>query len=376
MKRVLGFILIAIMCISCPFSTNSASLSEYDGRTTQESGEVLLPEEDSFLLSFGDLTTPIEFFRGENVNLYTVYTHPEDVLSRILNRYVNELSWIMDYYGAESPTINNFVEYKNYCSEYYQETNITRVAELVRLYDILENSEKNIEIISIMSESEDTQDEDINRTLATLLPYGNKFMLDSESNRQGSDRSWNFNDAYSYATTYYSNYNTNYRNFNLSLTPGAGDRTNFASQIRYAGGRPMYASWYYYGYFNFSSTWSFADDYMKFLAPKTKQNLSNPTNSFIDFSHLIDPGDFVTFDYENDGDYDHAGFITEADNYRAYWLVKGSDGTNYGTVYYWDFKVAQHSTDYNEWASDANCVNGWDVLPFNYPNVMFYVCQA
>ncbi|MEG1061558.1 MAG: hypothetical protein RSE43_08435, partial [Oscillospiraceae bacterium] len=66
---------------------------------------------------------------------------------------------------------------------------------------------------------------------------------------------------------------------------------------------------------------------------------------------------------------------TDADDYVADWLVVASNGTNYGTVNYWDFKVAQHTSNYNRWASAKDLMNGWDVLYFTNPSCKYVVCN-
>lgn len=57
-------------------------------------------------------------------------------------------------------------------------------------------------------------------------------------------------------------------------------------------------------------------------------------------------GTFVVADFQNDGDWDHCGFVTQRDNYV---------GSSYG---YYDYKIAQHTSNYHAWASSSE--NNWE----------------
>lgn len=56
----------------------------------------------------------------------------------------------------------------------------------------------------------------------------------------------------------------------------------------------------------------------------------------------------------NDEDFDHVAFVVEADNYKA----------NYSGKIYYDYKVAQHTSDYLEWTSSSK--NGWENVGGRY----------
>ena len=78
------------------------------------------------------------------------------------------------------------------------------------------------------------------------------------------------------------------------------------------------------------------------------------THDNFDFSVNIQRGDFVSLDVDNDGDWDHMGFVTNVD-------FMYEDGYHYQeneTRKYLDYKIAQHSDNYNAWASEE--VNHWD----------------
>lgn len=71
------------------------------------------------------------------------------------------------------------------------------------------------------------------------------------------------------------------------------------------------------------------------------------TTSNLSFSANLTNGCFIVADFENDGDWDHCGFVTQSDSY------KGSYG-------YYDYKVAQHTSDYLGWASLDK--NNWEKI--------------
>lgn len=56
----------------------------------------------------------------------------------------------------------------------------------------------------------------------------------------------------------------------------------------------------------------------------------------------------------SDGDFNHVAFVVEADNYKV----------NYSEKIYYDYKVAQHTSDYLEWISSSK--NGWENIGGRY----------
>ncbi len=62
----------------------------------------------------------------------------------------------------------------------------------------------------------------------------------------------------------------------------------------------------------------------------------------------IRKGSFIAYDKASDGDWDHAGFVTD------------KSATYSSTLGYYDYKVAQHTNNYNAWASSND--NGRDAL--------------
>lgn len=67
------------------------------------------------------------------------------------------------------------------------------------------------------------------------------------------------------------------------------------------------------------------------------------TTSHSSFKSNISKGCFIVADFDKDGDWDHCGFVTD----------KTSS----------DYKVAQHTSNYNAWASSST--NSWDTIGSN-----------
>ena len=66
------------------------------------------------------------------------------------------------------------------------------------------------------------------------------------------------------------------------------------------------------------------------------------------FSQNVKKGDFITYDKAADGDWDHIGYVT---------AVKKSFNQKLG---YKNYKVAQHTKNYNAWVSSSK--NGWEKI--------------
>lgn len=141
--------------------------------------------------------------------------------------------------------------------------------------------------------------------------------------------------ANSYALDYALTPNSKYRYFSN------GDCTNFASQIMSAAGVNQTNTWYYKGYYNYSTAWSVAENFVEYIAP------SYVTASNGAFANTLNPFDFIAFDRDNNGTWDHVGFV----------VGKRRSGSTY------DYKVAQHTNNYILWSSDAN--NHWDEIGSN-----------
>lgn len=89
-----------------------------------------------------------------------------------------------------------------------------------------------------------------------------------------------------------------------------------------------------------SISWIRADTFAKYMG------VGYTTTSHSTFTNNIQKGDFIGADFGNDGDWNHMGFVTDKETTM-------SNG-------YYDYKVAQHTSNYHEWTSSSN--NGWDTI--------------
>ena len=156
-------------------------------------------------------------------------------------------------------------------------------------------------------------------------------------------------DAISYATRYATSPNRpTYYFFD------DGDCTNFVSQILENAGvlQEVYTStlsgWWHkrttilpgilYNHTH-SQSWTLADVFCRYMG------ICFQNTSALGFSSNIHAGSIVGADFAGDGEWDHTGFITATQN-------------TVGEFGYFDFKVAQHTSNYNAWASSDT--NNWD----------------
>ena len=149
----------------------------------------------------------------------------------------------------------------------------------------------------------------------------------------------------------------------------AKDCTNFTSQIKKAGGVKEFtkwtqgsnpyllkgSSWYFNKAGDYGAIWVNANKFANFFGVKYK------TTSFYTFSTKVKKGSFITEDKKGDGNWDHMGFVVK----------KGSTLTKTSGVKYYDFRVAQHSDDYDNWVSSVE--NGWETLKKSNPKIVYAI---
>lgn len=234
-------------------------------------------------------------------------------------------------------------------------------------YDIYENESKNNAIISLLkSKNKNAQEE-----LAYLLPYNNPLVEDyfSTANATRSAQYFNRTLGRQYAIDHATSPNSDEYGIASTWYLVTADCTNFASQILVAGGVDMHDSypdetqgwwhrkvqdwhgnsyvWKHY----YSAAWVGADRFVRFMGTS-----GNEYTSFRTFSDKLISGDHIALDKENDGDWDHMGFVCDIGSYGTYsYTVDGVQRS----LYYRDFTVAQHTSNYFAWTSSST--NGWEV---------------
>ena len=304
---------------------------------------------------------------GETNKLYCVFDNQHSAIENLKLKTPTLLRTLAKEYGLTSLCDANWKDYResmyllfeseNRPSD-YDESNI-EFRTLRAFFDIYENVETNqracalAEIINGFKES-NVKTDSLEDELALLLPY-NEPLAQSFQNRVASQTkagtaSFNVTQAIDYAISYATSPNTpTYYYFSH------GDCANFVSQILENAGVSQIVTnstatgWWHkrspgflgIGYTHtHSESWSIADTFARY------QGIMYSTTSNYYFSFNLSNGKFVVADFQNDGDWDHCGFVTQSDNY----MTNG----------YFDYKIAQHTSNYHAWASSST--NNWETI--------------
>lgn len=341
-KRVLSIIFIVIMM----FNSMSVGAAEIND-------EIMLNDE-SIEFDVGGLLDDIDSItiknsitiNGEKNNLYPTFDNPQEAIRKISDKESDFLKEIALKYSLSELSDENWNKYYYAISDYLcgNEYKDDRYIMLVFL-SIYESQSYNDKILDAISrKSDDMYDE-----LAILMPYNSSYCIRYYSEYNEIIELGNFNKeaAIEYAIKYATN--PNYKEYGYIQDGNDGkDCTNFASQIlenggyNQKGGISTHIGWWHKVNGNthtYSSAWAAANNFVKYIG------VNYVTNSHFDFSRKLQPGDFIALDYSDQGRWSHIGFVTKVDYYVG----------DYG---YYDYCVAQHSSDYHMWASHEN--NHWD----------------
>lgn len=288
--------------------------------------------------------------------LYITFESQSEAIESIKELIPELLLELASQYNLEELNNSNWIQYEDCMYQYREKCNdlslLNQMDELVSFFDIYENYDKNIEIKALVDEYNVDNTEEIAEKLALLLPYYTTFVKDYFGDIQSARSSFNINAAINYAVKHATDYN--YLEYGYL---GTRDCTNFVSQILENGGveqdvnDSVYSGWWHinHGYENqYSRSWTIADTFARYMG------VGFTTHDNFDFSVNIQRGDFVALDIRNEGDWGHMGFVTNVD-------FMYEDGYHYQeneTGKYLDYKIAQHSDNYNAWASEE--VNHWD----------------
>ena len=233
---------------------------------------------------------------------------------------------------------------------------------LVGFFDIYENTDQNVEIRDLYEASIDPRapmeidDEDVLAEIDLLTPYTSQKLVETDDREAKQTIGINLTNAVTYAENNASGYNTpTYDKFSN------GDCTNFVSQILEAGGvkQEVYSSenkgwwhkatshWYGTSH-SHSVSWIRADTFAKYMG------VSYTTTSNVSFANKLTKGDIVGFDKGSDGDWNHMAFVTD----------KKSTKTTYNGSTFYNYKIAQHTSNYCGWAQ-GGAAKGWTTLGSN-----------
>lgn len=334
------------------------------------------------------LKTDSIIVNNESVDLYVEFVDSELALNSFNEKYKEELEFVRQSFGLKYLTKENWEDYYNSLRG-IEDLSINIPSSILEnkhlmlgFFDIFENSFKNtesIEYYNMMSKRRTGVAVQDLEKLSDLIPYTSKIStgegeitpVEYEDTktiqlREGERKEEkimpmtygiNLSNAISYASKHAPAGAYNSPAYKYFFT---GDCTNFVSQILAAGGVAQISSsnpnsgwWFkrtnsgdpYNPYiYSHSLSWIQADTFARYWG------VSYTTKSHSAFSGKLYAGDIIGFDESSDGDWDHLGFITQADDYTA----------NYGGKIYYDYKVAQHTSDYHAWTSSST--NSWENL--------------
>lgn len=350
MRKSISVFMMIITVISCIFSVTCYA-SDYGSGDSEKS---------DYVGSMGDKLCIVEgeivLINGIPNKLYKTFESQSEAIKQIKKYTPDILLEIADKYNLDELNDSNWMQYEA-CMYQYQEGSIdlntsNQIDKLVSFFDMYENYDKNTEIKDLINKYNVDNTEEIAEKLAMLLPYDSTFVKEYFGNMPMARSSLNVDSAIEYAVEHATDYN--YLEYGYL---GTRDCTNFVSQILEHGGveqditDSVYSGWWHknYGYENeYSRSWTIADTFARYMG------VGFTTHDNFDFSVNIQRGDFVSLDVDNDGDWNHMGFVTNVD-----FLYE--DGYHYqenATGKYLDYKIAQHSANYNAWASEEK--NHWD----------------
>ncbi len=349
---------------------------------------------------------------GTKYRLYPEFQDANRAISELEKVAKDGMAYLKVNYGLESLSNSNYEEYQACVCEALGEENVyTNEALGDELYlidgflDIYENGDANKEILELVNSLNGnfqgtTVEETAQATseLQLLLPYNTgadeavaaaaeeiaveqeyhvNFLESDElstgqigSDQQAELQTYTGNSAFNVdkGITYAKKYAVK-RNIKYDKGFDNKDCTNFTSQIKKAGGVKEFtkwtqgsnpyllkgSSWYFNKAGDYGAIWVNANKFANFFGVKYK------TTSFYTFSTKVKKGSFITEDKKGDGNWDHMGFVVK----------KGSTLTKTSGVKYYDFRVAQHSDDYDNWVSSVE--NGWETLKKSNPKIVYAI---
>ncbi|MCM3702882.1 amidase domain-containing protein [Paenibacillus macerans] len=313
---------------------------------------------------------------GKEQHLYPTFSNQEEALNKLKKAIPDFLELLSTTYNLEEIDDTNWAKYVDYANE-YASVSISKEDDmqydlLMSFVDIYENKSKNDTIKKMISELDDkeisnknNEDNIANETsllqdIIFALPYTNELAFEQneiqlQQTAPAITASFDLSRAMQYVNLYALEPNSS------GFGQFSNDCTNFASQILYAGNvrqEDYYPDeargWWHrivtssgpiiYPEHKYSISWIQADTFARYMG------VGFTTSDHYSFSSKLQAGDFIAYDKYRDGDWNHIGFVTAVDS---------KSGTYNGYTYY-DYKVAQHTTNYHAWTSSST--NGWETL--------------
>ena len=316
----------------------------------------------SLLDQFGPIdraeTVTIE---GVQNPLYCTFADYNYALSRAKDISSDALEVISEKYNLGDFTEDNFTGYAQAVNaalsgDEYGELE-SQLVSLRTFLEIYNDSLRNASILNYLDKLQNSNKltSDQKFQLGMMLPYYAPLAAEASSQVQlmtNRSRSLpNLSAAVSYAERYA--WTPNEEGYGIARTAifFEADCTNFASQILEASGvgqvvyNDVNLGWWHKKVGNshtWSSSWINADVFARYMG------VGYTTTDHRNFAQNIIVGDFIALDHENNGTWDHMGFVTYQDNAER----------QYGGRTYRNYIVAQHTNNYNMWVSEDG--NNWE----------------
>lgn len=303
---------------------------------------------------------------GKTQYLFFEYEDLHQALENCKDIHKDILLQIEEMYGLDKLSIDNWKLYADKINQYKHDTaildesgnqtlsNEDDMIELEKFFDIFENKFENDKIKKLVNETRlektSVNEEKVALLLPNYSPMAEEFTagnLETQNNRRKAEDLTRINDqGVNYAIRHATSINhPKYFYFNA-------DCTNFASQIleasgvRQVGGSNEYTGWWHtgsgtsYGH-KHSISWINANTFARYMG------VGYTTKDHYYFSQNIKKYDFIAYDKASDGSWDHIAYVVADNNYVG----------NYG---YYDYRVAQHTTNYVAWTSSST--NNWEKI--------------
>lgn len=297
--------------------------------------------------------------------LYCTFVDEDYALRQLRSRVPNTLDLISSKHSLKEINKSNIVEYKKILnslsdnSEFFQnDEELQNLKSFIDIYEGYNRNEKLLEKVKSLENKNKLSKED-KIEIGMLLPYYAPLAIEASSYMQeqlGALRNTlpDLNAAVRYAEKYAWTPNKNEYGVATSFSNGEVDCTNFASQILHASGvsQVVYnnknSGWWHrknwFGGHDYSISWINADVFARYMG------VGYTTTNHQSFAQNIIVGDFIAFDRESNGTWDHMGFVTYRDNSERW----------YNGKYYQNYIVAQHTSNYNMWVSEEQ--NHWEFI--------------
>ncbi len=310
---------------------------------------------------------------GKNIEYYCTYSDRDEALNEMLTKYNEAIDFMREYIDIpKSFDSNNLYELQIALNKIFEiDTDIPNIiveelGEIQIFLDIYENNEINDEIDDLIDEynnlntlQRSIQGQETLSKLDEIVPsYSENFGTIKPNTNIARVGRINVSAATQYAIKYAASPNTSsYYYFSN------GDCTNFTSQILEAAGiQQIYYSSVHSGWWHtvgtnalggkehkHSRSWTVADTFARYMG------VTLSTTSLYNWSSSLSEGDFIGLDFANDGSWDHVGYVTATGSLQSYESELGSY-----CIPYIDIKIAQHTSNYNDWMSTSK--NHWETF--------------